>query len=102
MRCVLLGLFLLYGWDIAIAQQTLSLHDAIQHAQQNSINAQLNNNNYEIVNQNYRLQRAHLFPQINLIANLPGYNSSITSVTQLDGTIKFTILSFQSPHSILP
>ncbi|MCC6180665.1 MAG: hypothetical protein IT237_02410 [Bacteroidia bacterium] len=68
---ILLGIFLLSSWDIAIAQQTLSLHDAIQHAQQNSINAQLNNNNYEIANQTYRLQRAQLFPQVNLNANLP-------------------------------
>jgi outer membrane protein len=86
---MLLVVFALY-FSKAIAQQTLSLHDAIQLAQQNSINAQLNNNNYEIANQTYRLQRAQLFPQVNLNANLPGYNSSITSVTQPDGTIKFT------------
>ena len=97
MRSVLLGLFLLYGWDLAIAQQTLSLKQAIQLAQQNSINAQLNNNNYEIANQTYRLQRAQLFPQINLNANLPGYNNSITSVTQPDGTITFE----QAYHRLL-
>lgn len=90
MRCILIGLFLVFDWRIATAQQTLSLQQAIQLAQQNSINAQLNNNNYEIANQTYRLQRAQLFPQINLNANLPGYNSSITSVTQPDGTIQFT------------
>jgi len=89
-RSVLLGLFLLYGWDLAIAQQSMLLQDAIQLAQQNSITAQLNKNNLEIVTQTYRLQRAQLFPQVNLNANLPGYNSSITSVTQPDGTIKFT------------
>jgi outer membrane protein TolC len=88
-RNLLLVVFALY-FSKAIAQQTLSLHDAIQLAQQNSINAQLNNNNYEIANQTYSLQRAQLFPQINLNANLPGYTNSITSVTQPDGTIRFT------------
>ena len=53
MRCTLLGLFLVCDWSIAIAQQTLSLHDAIQLAQQNSINAQLNNNNLSINVFNY-------------------------------------------------
>ncbi len=72
------------------AQQVLTLPESIHLAQQNSINAQLYKNNYEIANQTYRLQRAQLFPQVNLNANLPGYNSSITSVTQPDGTIKFT------------
>ncbi len=90
MRCILIGLFLVFDWRIATAQQAISLQQAIQLAQQNSINAQLNNNNYEIANQTYRLQRAQLFPQINLNANLPGYNNSITSVTQPDGTIRFT------------
>jgi hypothetical protein len=55
-RNLLLVVFALY-FSKAIAQQTLSLHDAIQLAQQNSINAQLNNNNYEIANQTYILQR---------------------------------------------
>jgi outer membrane protein TolC len=81
---------LLFNTTILYAQQPLSLQLAIQLAQQNSINAQLNKNNLEIVTQTYRLQRAQLFPQVNLNANLPGYNSSITSVTQPDGTIKFT------------
>ncbi len=72
------------------SQKSISLKESIQLAQQNSINAQINNNNYEIANQTYGFQRAQLFPQINLNANLPGYNSSITSVTQPDGTIKFT------------
>ena len=97
MRLVLLGLFLLYGWDLAIAQQSMLLQDAIQLAQQNSITAQLNKNNLEIVTQTYRLQRAQLFPQVNLNANLPGYNSSITSVTQPDGTITFE----QAYHRLL-
>ncbi len=74
------------------AQTTLTLQQAITLAQAQSIEAAINKNNYEIVNQNYRLQRAQLFPQINLNANLPGYNSSITSVTQPDGTIKFTTI----------
>ncbi len=72
------------------SQKSISLKESIQLAQQNSINAQINNNNYEIANQTYGFQRAQLFPQINLNANLPGYNSSISSVTQPDGTIKFT------------
>jgi hypothetical protein len=87
-RNMLLVVFALY-FSKAIAQQTLSLQDAIQLAQQNSIASQLNKNNYEIANQTYRMQRAQLFPQVNLNANLPGYNSSITSVTQPDGTITF-------------
>jgi outer membrane protein TolC len=72
------------------AQQNLTLSEAIQLTQQNSIQAALNKNNSEIANQTYRLQRAQLLPQVNLNANLPGYNSSITSVTQPDGTIQFT------------
>ena len=72
------------------SQQLLTLPQAITLAQQNSINAQLNKNDYGITNQTYRQQQALLFPQVNLNANLPGYNSSITSVTQPDGTIKFT------------
>ena len=50
MRCIVLGLFV---WSIATAQQTLSLQDAIQLAQQNIINAQLNNNNLSINVFNY-------------------------------------------------
>lgn len=73
-----------------IGQTNYTLKQAISLAQQNSINAQLNKNNYEITNQTYRFQQAQLLPQLNLNANLPGYNSSITSVTQPDGTIKFT------------
>jgi outer membrane protein TolC len=72
------------------SQQLLTLNQAITLAQQNSINAQLNKNDYGITNQTFRQQQALLFPQVNLNANLPGYNSSITSVTQPDGTIKFT------------
>ena len=72
------------------SQQLLTLNQAITLAQQNSINAQLNKNDYGITNQTFRQQQAQLFPQVNLNANLPGYNSSITSVTQPDGTIKFT------------
>lgn len=90
MKCILLTLFSLCNWGITFGQEPLMLLDAIQLAQQNSINAQLNKNTFEIANQIFLLQRAQLFPQVNLNANLPGYNSSITSVTQPDGTIKFT------------
>ena len=72
------------------AQTVITLQQAIVLAQQSSLQASLNKNNLEIAEQTYKLQRAQLFPQINLNANLPGYNSSITSVTQPDGTIKFT------------
>lgn len=75
---------------ICSSQTAFTLPQAIALAQQNSTQASINKNNYEIANQTYRLQRAQLFPQINLNANLPGYNSSITSVTQPDGTIQFT------------
>ena len=74
----------------ALAQTTITLKGAISLAQQNSIQATLNKNTYEVSNLTYQLQRVQLFPQVNLNANLPGYNSSITSVTQPDGTIKFT------------
>jgi outer membrane protein len=73
-----------------IAQTTLSLQQAISLAQQQSLQALINQNQAQVAEQTYKLQRAQLFPQVNLNANLPGYNSSITSVTQPDGTIKFT------------
>ncbi len=73
-----------------IAQTTLSLQQAISLAQQQSLQALINQNQAQLAEQTYKLQRAQLFPQVNLNANLPGYNSSITSVTQPDGTIKFT------------
>lgn len=77
-------------YPLVFSQTPLTLQDAIQQAQQNSMDALLGRNNYEISEQNFRLQRAQLFPQINLNANVPGYNSSISSVTQPDGTVKFT------------
>ena len=74
----------------ASAQTTLSLQQAIALAQAQSLQALINQNQALVAEQTYKLQRAQLFPQINLNANLPGYNSSISSVTQPDGTIKFT------------
>ncbi len=90
MRNVNLFIILLLSAILCKAQTAITLPQAIALAQQNSIQATLNKNTYEISNQTFKLQRAPLFPQINLNANLPGYNSSITSVTQPDGTIKFT------------
>lgn len=87
-RLILILVFVIPNY--ASSQSVLTLPQAIALAQQNSIQATLNKNNYEISNQLFKLQRAQLFPQLNLNANLPGYNSSITSVTQPDGTIKFT------------
>lgn len=86
------SLFIVLALNIFLckAQTTITLQEAVALAQQNSIQATLNKNNYEVSNQTFKLQRAQLFPQLNLNANLPGYNSSITSVTQPDGTIKFT------------
>ncbi|MCU0422575.1 MAG: TolC family protein [Bacteroidia bacterium] len=74
----------------AFSQTALTLQQAIALAQTQSIKAAINKNNSEVAYQTYRLQRAQLFPQVNLNANLPGYTNSITSVTQPDGTIKFT------------
>lgn len=86
------SLFIILALNIFLckAQTTITLQEAVALAQQNSIQATLNKNSYEVSHQTYKLQRAQLFPQINLNANLPGYNNSITSVTQPDGTIKFT------------
>ena len=86
------SLFIVLALNIVLckAQTTITLQEAVALAQQNSIQATLNKNNNEISNQIFKLQRAQLFPQLNLNANLPGYNNSITSVTQPDGTIKFT------------
>jgi outer membrane protein TolC len=89
-RNVNLFIVLLLSAILCKAQTTITLKGAISLAQQNSIQATLNKNNYEVSNQTFKLQRAQLFPQLNLNANLPGYNNSITSVTQPDGTIKFT------------
>lgn len=84
-------LFVLIPFDNWAQQpNALLLSEAISIVQQNSLQAAINNNNYTISNQTFRLQKAQLFPQINLNANLPGYNSSITGVTQPDGTIQFT------------
>ena len=86
------SLFIVLALNIVLckAQTAITLQEAVALAQQNSIQATLNKNNYEISNQTFKLQRAQLFPQLNLNANLPGYTNSITSVTQPDGTIKFT------------
>ena len=90
MRNVNLFIILLLSAILCKAQTAITLPQAIALAQQNSIQATLNKNTYEISTQTFKLQRAQLFPQVNLNANLPGYNNSITSVTQPDGTIKFT------------
>jgi len=89
-RNVNLFIVLLLSAILCKAQTAITLQESIALAQQNSIQATLNKNNYEISNQLFKLQRAQLFPQVNLNANLPGYTNSITSVTQPDGTIKFT------------
>jgi len=89
-RNVNLFIVLLLSAILCKAQTIITLKEAISLAQQHSIQATLNKNSYEISNQLFKLQRAQLFPQLNLNANLPGYTNSITSVTQPDGTIKFT------------
>ena len=93
MHIVIIRLMLLLAFCVpyySSAQTTLNLSQAIKLAQEQSIRTTLNKNTYEISNQTFKLQRAQLFPQLNLNANLPGYTNSITSVTQPDGTIKFT------------
>lgn len=71
------------------SQTILSLANAITLAQENSLQASINKNALGIVFQTFRIQRAQLFPQVGLNSNIPGYNSSITNVTQPDGTIQF-------------
>jgi len=88
-RCLLCILLLVFSQH-ASAQRKLTLAEAIQFSIDHSLQMQINRNNYGIVEQTYLSQRASLFPQINLSANLPGYTRSITSVTQPDGTVKFT------------
>jgi outer membrane protein TolC len=88
-RCIVFFICVWCNFNFVWGQQLITLPKAIQLAQQNSLQAALNKNTYEISNQTFRLQRAQLFPQVNLNANLPGYNSSITSVTQPDGSIRF-------------
>ena len=90
LKLITLNISLLFFNCFVSSQTELSLQEAISLAQQNSIQATVNKNTYEISSQTFKLQRAQLFPQINLNANLPGYNNSITSVTQPDGSIKLT------------
>jgi outer membrane protein TolC len=90
LKLITVNICLLFFNYFASSQTKLSLQEAIEITQKYSIQSSFNKNNYEIANQNFLLQRAQLFPQINFNANLPGYNSSITSVTQPDGTIQFT------------
>lgn len=82
--CFLLSIY------VASPQTALTLQQAIKTAQEKGLQSQFSNNTFEIANQTFRLQQAGLFPQVSLNANLPGYNSSINSVTQPDGTVKFT------------
>jgi len=72
------------------SQTPLTLNQAIEIAQQSSLQTQINTQNFEIGKQSFRRDNATLLPQINLNGNLPGYNNSISSITQPDGTIKFT------------
>lgn len=72
------------------SQTPLTLSQAIELAQQSSLQTQINKQNFEIGKQSFRRDNATLLPQINLNGNLPGYNNSISSITQPDGTIKFT------------
>ncbi|HCP94494.1 MAG TPA: hypothetical protein DIU05_10755, partial [Bacteroidetes bacterium] len=50
------------------AQTVITLQQAIVLAQQSSLQVSLNKNNLEIAEQTYKLQRAQLFPQVNLNA----------------------------------
>ena len=77
---------------ISAAQKViiLSLSEAVKIAQSQSIDSKLLKIENGISKETYSLQRAQFFPQINFNSSVPGYNSSITSVTQPDGTIKFT------------
>lgn len=88
---ILLILLILIGYK-TYAQTPLTLSQAIYLAQTNSLQTQLNKNSFEIGNQNYKNQFSQLLPQVNLTGNLPGYNNSISSITQPDGTIKFTTI----------
>lgn len=72
------------------SQTALTLNQAIELAQLNSLQTQLDKQNFEIGKQSFKRDNAGLLPQINLNGNLPGYNNSISSITQPDGTIKFT------------
>lgn len=82
--------FLLIYSKCSYSQAPLTLNQAIELAQQNSLQMQINSQNFEIGKLNYKRDNATLLPQINLNGNLPGYNNSISSITQPDGTIKFT------------
>lgn len=88
---ILLILLILIGYK-TYAQTPLTLSQAIYLAQANSLQSKLNKNSFEIGNQNYKNQFSQLLPQVNLTGNLPGYNNSISSITQPDGTIKFTTI----------
>jgi outer membrane protein TolC len=72
------------------SQTPLTLNQAIEIAQQSSLQMQINKLSFEIGKLNYKRDNATLLPQVNLNGNLPGYNNSISSITQPDGTIKFT------------
>ena len=85
----LVFVFLLMGFSLS-AQTPLTLHGAIAMAKQNSLVATEQKNEWAMAQQLYRLQRAKVFPLVSLTANLPGYTNSISSITQPDGSIRFT------------
>jgi outer membrane protein TolC len=89
MKKTIFVILLIYS-KCSYSQLPLTLNQAIELAQQNSLQMQINNQNFEIGKLNYKRDNATLLPQINLNGNLPGYNNSISSITQPDGTIKFT------------
>ena len=89
---VLTGLTFFVGNLFSQSVLKLSLEQAIQLGQVNSLQSLINTNNKKIADFIFKFQSSQYLPQINLNSNLPGYNSNITSVTQPDGTIKFATI----------
>lgn len=73
----------------AFAQPTLSLSNAIELAQQQSVDAKLVENIRENKFYDWQTFRASLRPQLSLQAGLPAYRRDFLDVRQPDGSVRF-------------
>jgi len=78
--------------EIASAQKqhlSLSLQDAINIAKDKGLQAQINTNTFYAGQYQFKSQSVNRLPQFSLNGNLPGFNRSVNSIPQNDGTLKY-------------
>ncbi|PWJ41832.1 TolC family protein [Sediminitomix flava] len=82
----------IFGFE-SVAQNTLTLDQAISFSKENSLEAKKAENKKENSYWSYQRFRADLKPSLSLSGTIPNYNRAIEPITQPDGTQQFREIS---------